>query len=415
MERIAPVALFAAVVVFGVFLLYPALNLEYRRFPLTIRWDSAAAAPHPLDVTVVMVPGGGYDPFLAEVFGETTWREVERLFRTDAGIALFAPGDILAVTKEGDLLRRISLHHYTSRTTGIETALRQTEKGWRLSRRPLVLLEQTMIKTFTVRDEFSRDFPEFYETIRPAMQWDWGILHHLSPGDTVSFMIRGIFDQKILVNLTDLTGFSVKSSRYGQFTLLKPAGCRSCEFYVTSNDYFMSPPGFFRAPINAGRITSRFGVREDPFNEGTRMHEGIDVKAERGILVHAARDGIVIETGRRRGYGTTVIIRHENGIKTLYAHLQAVYVARGSSVRMGDIIGAVGNTGRSTGSHLHFGVYREGKPVDPLSFTYERLWLPPFDIAESFQMETVGRAVALEESLLSGKSFFVPERYGGLD
>ncbi len=415
MERFAPIILFVVVLLFGVFLLYPSFSSEYRRFPLTIRWDSSTPAPSPLDVTVVMVPAHGHATLLSEVFGETTWHEVEHLLRTRAGIALLAPGDIIAVTKEGETMRRISLHHYTSRADGIETSLRRAGKEWRLSRRPLILAEQTMIKTFSVRDEFSRDFPEFYETIRPAMQWDWGLLHHLLPGDTVSFMIRGLFDQKILVDLTDLIGFSIKSARYGQFTLLKPPGCRSCEFYVTSSDYFMSPPGFFRAPINAGRITSRFGVREDPFNEGTRMHEGIDIKAERGILVHAARDGIVIETGPRRGYGTTILIAHEGGIKTLYAHLQAVYVARGSSVRMGDIIGAVGNTGRSTGSHLHFGVYREGKAVDPLSFTYERIWLPPFDIAESFQMNTVSRAVTLEESLLSGKSFFIPEKYEGAE
>lgn len=414
MERKLPFILALALILFGVVLLYPYFTDDTFHARISLKWNDASDSIAP-DVTVLMVPGKGYDALFAEVLGETTWKEVADLFRTNAGIAVLPAGDILTVTKKGDALIRASLHHYVSRTSGTEIAVRRSGKGWRLQRTPLILAEQTMIKTFVVHDEFSRDFPEFYEIIRRSMQWDWGLLHHLKPGDAVSFMIRGTFDRKILIDLTALIGLSVKNAYYGSFTLLKPPGCPACEFYVTSGDMFMSPPGYFRAPLNAGRITSYFGIRDDPFNEETAMHTGIDIKAEIGSLVHAARDGVVIETGRKRGYGNTIVIRHKDHLRTLYAHLQSIYVASGSSVGMGDIIGSVGNSGRSTGSHLHFGVYRENKAVDPLTFTYERLWLPPFDIADQFREGTIQKALVLEDSLLRNKSFFVPETYAGTD
>jgi hypothetical protein len=399
---------------FGVVLLYPYFTDDTFRARISLEWNSTSDSVSP-DVTVLMVPEKGYDTLFAEVLGETTWKEVAGLFRTKAGIAVFPAGDILTITKRGDSVVRTSLHHYLSRISGTEITIRRSGKGWRLQRIPLILSEQTMIKTFVVQDEFARDFPEFYEMIRRAMQWDWGILHHLKPGDSISFMIRGIFDSNILIDLSALVGISVKNVRYGAFTLLKPPGCPACEFYVTSGEMFMSPPGFFRAPLNAGRITSHFGIRDDPFNEETSMHTGIDVKAELGSLVHAARSGVITETGWKRGYGNTIIIRHKDGIKTLYAHLQSIYVASGSSVGMGDIIGTVGNSGRSTGSHLHFGVYRESKAVDPLTFTYERLWLPPFDIADRFREGTIEKAIVLEENLNHNKSLFIPETYAGFE
>lgn len=413
-ERKLPFLLLFFLFLFGVVLLYPYFTDDTFHARISIGWNSASDSVAP-DVTVLMVPGKGYDTLFAEVLGEAAWKEVADLFRRKAGIAVLPAGDILTVTRKGDTLIRASLHHYISRVSGTEISIRRGGKDWRVQQIPLILSEQTMIKTFVVHDDFARDFPEFYEIVRRSMQWDWGLLHHLKPGDSVSFMIRGTFDRKILIDLSALVGLSVKSARYGSFTLLKPPGCQACEFYVTSSEMFMSPPGFFRAPLNAGRISSHFGVRDDPFNEEPTFHQGIDIKAEPGILVHAARDGVVTETGWKRGYGNTIIIRHKDGIKTLYAHLQSIYVASGSSVGMGDIIGSVGNSGRSTGSHLHFGVYRQNKAVDPLTFTYERLWLPPFDIADQFREGTTHKALVLEDSLLKKRSFFVPETYAGLE
>ncbi len=405
-----PLLLSFFLLVFAAVLLAPYFSDRSFRGRVTVRWDASSDSIPP-DVTVLMVPGRGYESLFADFLGETAWQTIADLFRKKAGIAVFPTGDILVVKKKGDAMLSVALHHYLSRVSGVSYTFRQRGREWRLTKAPIILEEQTMIRTFVMHDEFSRDFPEFYELIRPAMQWDWGLLHQLRPGDSISFMLRGVFDHKILIDLYDLTGLSVKSERYGQFSLFKPPGCRACEFYVTSSDMFMSPPGFFRAPLNVGRITSPFGVRNDPFNEEPTMHLGVDIKADEGVLVHAAKEGAVVETGRKRGYGNTIVIRHRDGLKTLYAHLQTVYVSPGMPVGMGDIIGTVGNSGRSTGSHLHFGVYREDKPVDPMSFTYERLWLPPFDILDRFREGTLHRSIVLEESLDRNRSFFVPETY----
>lgn len=119
--------------------------------------------------------------------------------------------------------------------------------------------------------------------------------------------------------------------------------------------------GAFGTPTR-GRLTSGFGPRW-----GT-MHNGIDVAGPTGTPVNAADGGSVEFAGYRGSYGNLVIINHENGYQTYYAHLNSINVSRGTRVQKGTRIGAMGSTGRSTGPHLHFEVRRNGQPVNPLNF-----------------------------------------------
>jgi len=121
----------------------------------------------------------------------------------------------------------------------------------------------------------------------------------------------------------------------------------------------------FQSPVK-GRISSRMGFRQDPFTNRRAYHTGVDIAARIGTTVRASQFGRVLYTGYRGNYGKTVIIVHPQGYETLYAHLEKITVKRGQSVQQGDSIGAVGSTGRSTGSHLHFEVHQNGKLVDPL-------------------------------------------------
>ena len=107
------------------------------------------------------------------------------------------------------------------------------------------------------------------------------------------------------------------------------------------------------------------GYRRDPFLGRMRFHDGIDLSAPPGTVVHAAADGEVIHAGPRGLFGLTVVIDHRDGHRTLYGHMENLLVARGSLVRRGDGIGQVGSTGRATGPHLHFSVYYRGRTVDP--------------------------------------------------
>jgi len=114
-----------------------------------------------------------------------------------------------------------------------------------------------------------------------------------------------------------------------------------------------------------GLVTSPFGVRTSPYGEGPEMHAGLDIAARYGAPVAAAGGGQVVFAGREAGYGGLVIVEHGGRTDTLYGHLSALYVREGQQVRRGQVLGAVGATGRATGAHLHYEVRVNGAPVDP--------------------------------------------------
>jgi murein DD-endopeptidase MepM/ murein hydrolase activator NlpD len=115
-------------------------------------------------------------------------------------------------------------------------------------------------------------------------------------------------------------------------------------------------------------MTSGFGVRVDPFLHGAAMHTGIDLRGEEGEPVRATAAGTVTHAGRSGGYGKMVEIDHRNGLATRYAHLSAIDVNVGDKVQIGQTIGKLGSTGRSTGPHLHYETRVEGEAVDPQKF-----------------------------------------------
>ncbi len=116
------------------------------------------------------------------------------------------------------------------------------------------------------------------------------------------------------------------------------------------------------------RISSRYGLRRDPFRRRMAMHAGIDFKAPYGAPIRATSAGVVVKAGWEGAYGRLVEIRHDNGISTRYAHMSAVKVKRGQRVKRGAIVGRLGNTGRSTGAHLHYETRINGKAINPARF-----------------------------------------------
>lgn len=118
-------------------------------------------------------------------------------------------------------------------------------------------------------------------------------------------------------------------------------------------------------PLDGAATTSKFGWRQDPFQGRRRFHSGVDLRAAYGTEVPSAGNGRVTFSGERGGYGTLVVIQHEDGVETRYAHLAATEVREGDRVESGQIIGRVGSSGRSTGAHLHFEVLVHGARVDP--------------------------------------------------
>ncbi|ALL14621.1 M23 family metallopeptidase [Caulobacter henricii] len=131
------------------------------------------------------------------------------------------------------------------------------------------------------------------------------------------------------------------------------------------------PPAFiFDAPLPGQVVNSPFGLRQLPWEENGRLHEGVDIAAPIGTPIRAATDGVVLRAGKDGGYGRFVEIGHKDGFRTLYAHLGATArgVKPGMVARRGQTIAYVGSSGRSTGAHLHFEIRRKGKPLNPSYF-----------------------------------------------
>jgi murein DD-endopeptidase MepM/ murein hydrolase activator NlpD len=136
-------------------------------------------------------------------------------------------------------------------------------------------------------------------------------------------------------------------------------------YFLEQKSLLASTPSVWPAK---GWITSDFGQRTDPYTAERVMHEGLDIAAPHGKEVTAPADGTVIFAGLEGSYGNVLVIDHGYGVKTRYGHLSKVQVHPGDHVHRGDLIGAVGNTGRSTGPHLHYEVRVNGLPENPRKF-----------------------------------------------
>jgi murein DD-endopeptidase MepM/ murein hydrolase activator NlpD len=117
-----------------------------------------------------------------------------------------------------------------------------------------------------------------------------------------------------------------------------------------------------------GAITSKFGNRSDPLNKKKGIHEGVDIRGERGDKVCATAAGKVVKAFTNGGYGNYVEIDHGNGYQTVYAHMQNYLVKEGEPVEQGQVIGQVGSSGRSTGPHLHYEIRLDENPLDPQKY-----------------------------------------------
>jgi murein DD-endopeptidase MepM/ murein hydrolase activator NlpD len=125
----------------------------------------------------------------------------------------------------------------------------------------------------------------------------------------------------------------------------------------------------FAMPVRGGvTMTSGFGYRRDPRGAGQRMHTGVDWAGPTGTPIYATAAGVVTQAGRDGAYGNLVVVQHDFGIETYYAHLSSFAVRVGQRVSRGDRIGGMGSTGRSTGVHLHYEIRVGGRPINPLTY-----------------------------------------------
>ena len=185
-----------------------------------------------------------------------------------------------------------------------------------------------------------------------------GIPHTVKKGDTLE-RIAGRYDVP-LENILDANNLQSATIQPGQ-TLFIPGG------EISEYEYKKAMGTLFVYPT-VGRLTSGYGYRQDPFTGIRRMHYGIDLSNSVGTTVKSTMAGRVASIGNQpRGYGKYVVIQHRHGFQSLYGHLSTIAVRRGEYIRQGQKIGDMGNSGRSTGPHLHFSIYKNNVPVNPLS------------------------------------------------
>lgn len=158
--------------------------------------------------------------------------------------------------------------------------------------------------------------------------------------------------------------------------LISPAGSARASTVPTASSAPVSSPEFHDHEtdliaiwpvMGASRLSSRFGTRQHPTRHSRIQHKGIDLAAPKGSPVLAISAGVVVFAGWRRGYGRTVDVLHANGWMTRYAHAHKLLVKKGDEVLQGQYIAQVGSTGDVTGPHLHLEVWKDNRPINPLS------------------------------------------------
>jgi len=185
-----------------------------------------------------------------------------------------------------------------------------------------------------------------------------GIPYQVKRGDSLS-KISASFNVPLDVIL-DVNDIKSDNIRIGE-TFFIP-GAR-----MNDIDLRMSLGELFTYPLQSRYITSRYGIRKDPFTGVLQFHGGVDFRANTGTPITASLDGVISVIGENWLYGKYIIMSHGNGYKTIYGHLNAYSVKQGDRVARGRKIGEVGNTGYSTGPHLHFGIFdKNNRLVNPL-------------------------------------------------
>jgi len=187
-----------------------------------------------------------------------------------------------------------------------------------------------------------------------------GVLYTAVAGDSLSGISRNskIPYEKIL----EANSLSTPVITPGQKVFLPGATLSRWDLKQASGELFIYPV--------RGYITSRFGTRRDPFTGARTFHNGVDLANVAGTPVHASMAGTVSDTGYNSAYGNYIVINHEGGFQTLYGHLKAFKVKVGQYVDQGELIGLMGSTGYSTGSHTHFSIFKWHHALNPLNYLY---------------------------------------------
>lgn len=169
----------------------------------------------------------------------------------------------------------------------------------------------------------------------------------------------------MLLGLEDPQDGVISGTTFGR-SLPKQIGRAAVKTYRTVEKSVKEALEKLIRPV-VGPVSSSFGLRTDPIDGAQREHKGVDIAVAKGTPVKAAADGKVVFSSSAPGYGNMVIVEHADGFESRYAHNDNNFVSKGEEVKAGQVVASVGESGRSTGPHLHFEVRKDGDPIDPLT------------------------------------------------
>nr|WP_283949429.1 peptidoglycan DD-metalloendopeptidase family protein [Neisseria subflava] len=267
-------------------------------------------------------------------------------------------------------------------------ALEKVKGKWRISNaeidmKTMPTLRSVQIRTSAIGDMLRAEIPsEVYIQLKEIFADSFN-MSDLKEGDTVRLLYSSMYFRGQQMAVGDILAAEVvkDGKTYQAYYYSQGKGDEeSGSYYDQNGKSLQQKEGFNTEPVAYTRISSPFGYRVHPVLHTVRMHTGIDYAAPTGTPIKAAADGEVIFKGWKGGYGNTVMIRHANGVETLYGHMSAFSPADGR-VRAGEVIGFVGTTGRSTGPHLHYEARVNGQPVNPTTVALPTPKLTPTNMA----------------------------------
>jgi murein DD-endopeptidase MepM/ murein hydrolase activator NlpD len=286
------------------------------------------------------------------------------------------PGDQLRLERrEGDG----AVHRFSYRQgPADEWLVERAEDGTlRAEKRAVALTTEVARVAVTIESSLyeslqkSGEDPNLAVLAADVLAWDVDFYQDVRGGDRMRMVVEKVFADGKLVRYGDVLAAEYDGAATGRKRLYRyqdPTGQTS----YFDEDGQSARRGFLKSPLKYANITSRFGNRKHPVLGYTRAHEGVDYGAPTGTPIWAVGDGQVKLAGWNGGCGKTVILRHRNGYESVYCHLSGIAVSTGKAVSQKQIIGYVGATGLATGPHLHYGVKRGGKYMNPLQLQVPR-------------------------------------------
>jgi len=248
----------------------------------------------------------------------------------------------------------------------LQLHLRKTYKGYDLKVIPIAYQKHTYVTLISIKNNPHSDIINTVKNRYLANEFTRLLKHSVNfrgiqKGDKLAIIYTHKMRLGQPIGIPDIKVAMLESHKQKHYVFKHTDG----KYYDEDGNVLVQK--YMRKPLNHIRITSHFTKRRyHPVLKRWKAHHGTDFGARRGTPILAAAGGKVIFSGRKGGYGKVIKIQHKDNYVTLYAHQSRLKVKKGQKVKQGQIIGYVGSTGRSTGPHLHFGLYKNGRPINPM-------------------------------------------------